>query len=254
MRRLVKGHGEDDRQHPGAGLVDRRGHATAPFIARACAISASKRRSASAPIELARAVRRIASPRASRAAASRRQRRRPRRRSPPSRPGRRCNGGPDRSRRRAPAAPRSPRLPPSARIDKSSETSTPSKPISPRIDLADHRAATTSPARPGRSRDRRYARSSPRASRRARGTARNRCATARLAVVDDRAGVMAVDAGAAVAGNVLDDRQHAAGEQPLAHRPAETRDPVAARRHRRGRRSPDRRRRPAGRAPARNRR
>ena len=37
---------------------------------------------------------------------------------------------------------------------------------------------------------------------------------------------MAVDPGAAVPGNVLEDRQHAACEQPLAQRQAETRDPL----------------------------
>ncbi len=37
---------------------------------------------------------------------------------------------------------------------------------------------------------------------------------------------MAVDPGAAVARDVLEDRQHAAGEQPLAHRPAEASDAV----------------------------
>ena len=35
---------------------------------------------------------------------------------------------------------------------------------------------------------------------------------------------MAVDPGAAMAGNVLDDRQHAALEQPLAHRSGKLRD------------------------------
>ena len=37
---------------------------------------------------------------------------------------------------------------------------------------------------------------------------------------------MAVGGGAAVAGNVLDDRQDAAREQPFAHRPAERGDGV----------------------------
>ena len=70
-------------------------------------------------------------------------------------------------------------------------------------------------------------------------------------VVDPRQRDVAVDPRAAVSRDVLDDRQHAAVQQPLADRAAERARRGPARCPRRGRRSPDRRRAPAGRAPAR---
>ena len=137
----------------------------------------SARRSAPRPLagrSRRRDRRRIASPRA--------EPRRGRRRKRPARRGdllhlgraRRCSAGRGRSRRRARRCVRSPSAPPSARIDRSSEISTPSKPISPRMTSAitlrdnvagarriDRRVDDMGGHRPGHRRP-------------ARGTARNR--------------------------------------------------------------------------------
>ena len=78
-------------------------------------------------------------------------------------------------------------LPPSARIDRSSETRTPSKPIWPRMTSAITRRDNVAGDRRIDRRSRRHARSSPKASRPARETARNRVrASSSIAGLDRR--------------------------------------------------------------------
>ena len=72
--------------------------------------------------------------------------------------------------------------------------------------------------------------------------------------IDHRQPVVAVGGGAAVARQMLEHRQNAAGQQALARWRRQSPPPCPARCHRRGRRSPDRRRRPAHRQSAGNRR
>ena len=148
---------------------------------------------------------------------------------------------------------RSAKPPASAPIEISSDTSTPSKPISPRITLSitlprqrrrrgvvDRRIDDMRGHRPGHVGQR---------------AERREIAVRQLGGWSSttRQRLVAVDAGAAVAGDVLDHRQHAAGEQPSQTGAPELARRVPGRCPRRGRRSPDRRRAPADRAPARHR-
>ena len=182
MRRLVERNREDDRQSQGRNLLE----FVSESARNSCGAPPATRRTArrASPIDRLRRAARSASPRVDAPPRRRRQAARRRRRSRSSPPCRRCNAGRGRSRRRA----RRRALAEAAaerRIDRSSDTSTPSKPMLPRITCSIDACATASPGASRRSRHRRYARSSPRACRRARGTARNRWPRASCAALDD---------------------------------------------------------------------
>jgi hypothetical protein len=172
------------------------------------------------------------------------------RRPPPaSRRDRHCSAARRRSRRRSPPGPLA-KDPASAFIDRSSLISRPENPMSRRTTdwmtlltrwrVPRHRE----PSRP-------HARSSPWGRRPAPRRARNRCGQVLARRIDNRQAQVTVDLGAAVTGDMLHHRQHAALHEPRHGGACQQRHRLRLAAHRRGRRSrrgfpAAARRRPAG--------